>query len=273
MQVRDELILLNRIRFHFREWGDPAAKPLVLLHGFTGHARSWDTFAAAMSGTHRVLALDQRGHGESGWADDYSTEAMVGDVAAFVDALGLRQFALLGLSMGGRNAYTYAATQPSELERLVIVDIGPELVASGAARIQAGVAAADAFESPEQAFALARKANPLANAAEQRSRTRNNLMLTADGRWTWRYDEALRDPNRPRPRPAADAGWALMPRINVATLLVRGERSDILSVDGAQRMVREIPRCAFVEVPDAGHSIPLDNPAGFIASVQPFLDS
>ena len=176
--VRDEYALLNGLRFHYRDWGDPAGRPLVLLHGYTGHSRSWDSFAAAMTGSYRVLALDQRGHGESEWTEDYSPEAMVSDVAAFVKALRLTSFDLLGLSMGGRNAYAYAATQPAGLERLVIVDIGPEIVASGSDRIRAGVVANDTWDTFEEALDAYRKGNPRADSFEGEHRLRNNLMLT-----------------------------------------------------------------------------------------------
>src|ERR1700733_3485848 len=103
--VVDELIEMRGLRFHFRDWPSKRlnAPSLILLHGFTGHARSWDAFAEAMSDRYRVLALDQRGHGETGWApaDRYGVDDMVDDLAAFVAALGLEDFTLLGLSMGG----------------------------------------------------------------------------------------------------------------------------------------------------------------------------
>jgi pimeloyl-ACP methyl ester carboxylesterase len=269
--VRDEYAELNGLRLHYRDWGDPAAPPLLLLHGFTGHARSWDSFAGVMAAKYRVLALDQRGHGESAWADDYSADAMVSDVAAFVGALGLRSYSLLGLSMGGRNAYQFASGRPAGLERLVIVDIGPEIVAAGSQRISQGVQATDVFASPEDALAAARRANPRADEVEHQHRVRNNLMLTTDGRWTYRYDRVLRSPNRPLQRPDTDAAWAMLPKINVPTLLVRGELSDVLGADTAERMLREIPDCRFALVPDAGHSIPLENPRGFLEAVQTFL--
>jgi len=68
--VADALIEIRGLRFHFRDWPSKRtdAPALVLLHGFTGHARSWDPFAEAMTDRYRVLALDQRGHGETGWA-------------------------------------------------------------------------------------------------------------------------------------------------------------------------------------------------------------
>jgi pimeloyl-ACP methyl ester carboxylesterase len=269
--VRDDYVMLNGLRFHYRDWGDASAPPLVVLHGFTGHARSWDTFAAAMSPKYRVIALDQRGHGESAWADDYSTAAMVGDLTAFVAALGLGRFDLLGLSMGGMNALTYAGGRPEGLARLVIVDIGPELVATGSNRIQEGLTAKDVFASSEEAIAQARRANARADEHELSSRNRNNLMRLEDGRWTWRYDKALRDTTRPRPRATPEENWAKWRAITAPALLIRGELSDILASEVADRMVREHPDCRFVEVAGSGHSIPLDAPRGFLAAVKTFL--
>jgi len=270
-QVRDDYVSLDDLRLHYREWGDATAPPLVLLHGFTGHARSWDSFAKAMSRRYRVLVLDQRGHGESGWTTDYSNAAMVADLRAFVTALGLRRFDLLGLSMGGSVAYNYAGSRPAELARLVIVDIGPELVASGSQRIQAGVQASDTFDSIEAAVASSRAANPRADEDEMRNRVRHNLMRTADGRWTFRYDKALRAPGRPRPRPSTEENWQAWRQITVPTLLLRGGVSDILSRETAERMAKEIRDCRLVEIPGSGHSIPLEAPARFLEAVQTFL--
>jgi esterase len=271
MEPRDQLAMLNGLRFHYREWGAEAAPPLVLLHGYTSHARTWDTFARALADRCRVFALDQRGHGESGWTDDYATERMVEDLAAFAGALRLDRFDLLGLSMGGRVAYGYAARHTESIRRLVIVDIGPELVASGSERIRRGVQANDVFDSPEAAYAAAREGNRRAPEDELRRRVLNNLMLRDDGRWTYRYDTALRDPARLRPQADPAEGWAALARIAAPTLLVRGAESDLLSPETARRMVETMPDCRLVTVPDAGHSVPLDNPQGFIAAVRPFL--
>ena len=269
--VRDDYVLLQNLRFHYRDWGDISAPPLVLLHGFTGHARSWDSFAEAMAARYRVLALDQRGHGESAWADDYSTGAMVGDIHAFVNALGLPSFDLLGLSMGGANAYHFAGGRPAGLRRLVIVDIGPEIVASGSQRIQSGVQAKDTFDSPEEAIAANRAGNPRADEAELLHRVRNNLMRTEDGSWTFRYDRALRSPGTLRIRPNEDDNWAAWRQINVPTLLIRGGESDILGAEAAARMVKEIPDGRLIEIPGSGHSIPLDAPVRFREAVENFL--
>lgn len=269
-EVQDKTVTLNGLRFHYRDWGNEGVPPLLLLHGYTGHARSWDGFAETVRDRYHVMALDQRGHGETEWATDYAPERMVEDIDAFVQQLGIAPFALLGLSMGGRNAYTYTALHPQTVERLVIVDIGPEIVAAGSARLAAGVQTADVFDSPEEAFQQARAANPRPPDDVLRHRITHNLMPTDDGRFTWRWDKALRTGDR-LPRPDATAAWALLPRITCPTLLVRGAESDVLGTDTADRMVREIPNCRLITVPESGHSVPLDNPQEFAQAVATFL--
>ena len=275
MRVRDELIELRGLRFHFRDWEGPAedAPALVMLHGYTGHARSWDRFAEALSGRYRVLALDQRGHGESAWAppEAYGTLEMVADLEAFVAALGLSGFTLVGLSMGGQVAIHYAGRQPAELERLVIVDIGPEIVAIGMSRITENQSAPDVFDTVEEAFAQARAANPRPPEDHHFDRVRASLMRTADGRWTYRFDRALRDPTIARARPSTAENWAAVAGISVPTLLLRGDESDILDREVAARMVETIDACQLVEIEDCGHPIPLDQPERFLDAVRAFL--
>ncbi len=114
-------IELRGLRFHYRDW--PSAKPgapdLVLLHGYTGHARSWDAFAEGMTDRYRVLALDQRGHGQTGLgqpADKYTIDDMADDLRGLRQgALGLKDFCLLGLSMGGAVTIDYAGERPKAL--------------------------------------------------------------------------------------------------------------------------------------------------------------
>src|SRR5437867_12451913 len=87
---RDRTVILQGQRFHYTEWGEAAAPALIMLHGVTGHARTWDEEAGAFASRYRVLALDQRGHGDSDPPSDgdYTVAAMAGDLTAFADALG-----------------------------------------------------------------------------------------------------------------------------------------------------------------------------------------
>jgi esterase len=272
--LADRFVELNGLRFHYRDWGNESAQPLICLHGFTGNARTWDTFARAIRGRYRVLALDQRGHGETEWATDYRNERRVEDLEAFVAALGLDRFVLLGLSMGGRAAFMYAARNPARVERLVIVDTAPETDPTGSNRISQAVRADDLFDTPEDAVAAARAASPRPSDDVLRDRVLNNLLQRPDGKWTYRYDVALRNGSGARGTPTPEEiarTWESLRNITAPTLLIRGGESDVLTPALAQRMVDTIPNCTLVEVPDSSHSVPSDNPSGFLAAVKTFL--
>ncbi len=270
-EAQDKFVSLNGLRLHYLAWGDSSAPPLVLLHGFMDHAHRWDTFSRAMQDRFHVLAFDARGHGESDWAHDYTRDRMVEDLDAFVRALNLSRPALVGHSMGARIAYFYAAQNPESVSKLVIVDMGPELNPAGARRMRTGVLAQDDFASPEELFHAARAVNERPSDDDLWNRVRYGLKQREDGRWTWRADPNLRNPSRrPPPRdPALE--WAMLKTISCPTLIVRGAESDLLNADIATRMADALPNGSWVDVPDCGHSVSTDNPAGFLAAVKPFL--
>ncbi len=270
-RARDEFIQLNGARFHYRDWESDSAPVLIILHGFAGHARAFDPFACEMQKWYRVLALDQRGHGETDWAKNYLTEQAVDDLEAFRLALGLERFSLLGQSMGGTVSFLYAARHPDLVERLVLGDTGPQTLGVGLSRIRSTVQMRETFDSLEDALGWAHKMNPRPPEAAQRERTRANLMQRDDGKWTWRYDPALRKPNPPIIRPDAETQWQALRQIKCPTLIVRGAETDVLGRETAERMVREIPDARLVELPQSGHQVPFDNPEAFLKTVREFL--
>ena len=130
--------------------------------------------------------------------------------------------------------------------------------------------ASDVFASREDAFAAARAANARPPEAHHRRRVDQNLMRTEDGRWTWRYDRALRSPGTLRLRDP-DAAWKACANIAAPTLIIRGALSDVLSPEVAARMLEVIPDVRLTEVANSGHSVPLDAPEGFAAAARAFL--
>src|ERR1700761_5598559 len=126
-------IVLRQMRFHFLEWGRPDAPPIVLLHGGHQSAHSWDLVSLSLAQNYRVLALDQRGHGDSEWSRDvtYSNHEMSLDAEAFIAARGLRQPIVMGHSMGGRNTMLLLRRNPAVARAAVIVDVGPEVSDKG----------------------------------------------------------------------------------------------------------------------------------------------
>lgn len=275
---QDRTVEANGLRLHYLDWGNDPAPPMLLLHGFSGHAHTWDTFARAMCDRFHVLALDQRGHGDSEWAKDgtYTVDAHAADIAAFVDRLALGPLVLVGLSMGGRNAIRYTSGHPGTVERLVIVDIGPDIAPQGAERVRRTAAEApEEFASVDAAAAYLRQQavfmTPAAEAA-LRHRVEHGVKRLGDGRYTWKYDKALRDQRRAGTAPQVDL-WPAVGQIKAPTLIVRGSESDVFAPETAKRMQALIPESRLVEIPGAGHSVPADAPEAFARAVRDFLAS
>jgi len=234
----DKTIDARGLRLHYLDWGNETAPPMLLLHGFSGHAHTWDTFARAMCDQFRVLALDQRGHGDSDWAKDgaYTVDDHAADISTFHDRLMLGPVVLVGLSMGGRNAIRYTGLHPGKVEKLVIVDIGPDIAPRGAERVRRMAAEApEEFATLDEAVAYLRRyatlTSPVAEAA-LRYRVEHGMKKLSDGRYTWKYDMFLRAQRRQGSPPSADL-WPVVPQIKVPTLILRGSASDVFAPETA----------------------------------------
>ena len=266
----DRFVKLGSLTFHYLDWGNPRAQTMLLLHGGGQTAHSWDEFAEAMREHYHVIALDQRGHGDSEWSPRkiYTLAAQLRDIHRFVTELKLSKIVLIGLSMGGRNAIAYAATHPEKIDRLVIVDIGPETMPQGGRARQAFVQ--EDIQPTFEAFVeRAHKFNSRRPIEQLRNRLQWNLRQLPDGRWTWKYD--LHGRNAGSPRAMRTDLWPYVVRIKAPTLIVRGAESDTLAPEVAERMQQVIQGSALTVVERAGHTVPGDNPPGFLAAVSAFL--
>jgi esterase len=254
-------------------WGRPDGEPVLLLHGFTAHARTWDALAAALGPSFDVVALDQRGHGLSGPTDEFGSRPMVRDIEQLLAWLGWSTATIVGQSMGGMNAFLFDAAHPGQVDRLVIVDIGPEIDPAGASRIQSNVRQPDVFASFDEALAEARRLFPLADAGLLVERVRHNLIETDAGSLTWRTDRRLRDGSAQRDDHTVEERWSAWRNGRAPLLLVHGTESDILTPPLVERLVDARPDVTVVGIEGAGHAVPLDQPEALASAVTTFLAS
>jgi pimeloyl-ACP methyl ester carboxylesterase len=268
----DKFIEANGMRLHYLDWGNPDRPDMLLLHGGAQSAHSWDFFALAMRDHFHIVALDQRGHGDSDWSDagDYDTSFHVADIQAFTDAIGYDRFILMGLSMGGRNAYSFAAEYPEKVDRLIVVDVGPDVKAEGQAYIREFLEGTETFESFDWLVERVKRFNPRRPETQIRGSLINNLKQLADGTWTWKHDRR-RGIRRDRGGEMNEVAWAALAAVQASTLVVRGAESYILSEQTANKMLSTLAHSRLVEVPNAGHLVQGDNPVGFEQVVREFL--
>lgn len=234
----------------------------------------FDEFADRMQDRYRLLALDQRGHGDSSWSEegDYSRTAFVEDLEGFRKALGIERFILIGHSMGGLNSVAYANKYAEHVRALVLVDVGPESAKEGVDNIVRFTRGPDELEF-EEFVELAHRFNQRRTLENIRERMRHRLKQTESGKWTWKFDKRFREPDNGL-RIGNDGNsdsWALFRGVKAPTLLIRGAESDVLPQDIAERAATEMARARLIIVPAAGHSVPGDNPDAFTEGVREFL--
>ena len=277
MSGTDHFITLEGHRFHYVRWSVPGAPVLVALHGLRSYGRTFEPLAEALAGRFDVVALDQRGRGLTDWdpQGNYYTDRYVADLAAFVDALGLDRFHLLGHSMGGTNTLVYAAGNADRLASVVLEDAGP-----GASTNSERGKAINAelmrtpmrFDNRDAARAFWRSIRPHVTEEAIDSRVRHSLE-EGEGGFVWRHDQAGIAAARLDPAPGRGVPdlWPGVKAIRCPGLLVRGGDSDYLSPATAAAMVAANANLQRVDIPGAGHYVHDDQPAAFLAAVVPFL--
>lgn len=274
VQPQDKTVSANGINLHYLDWGNADAPPVLMVHGLRGHAHSWDDVSAALCQDYHVLALDQRGRGDSDWAPDgdYSGAAYVADLVGFCQALKLDSFILVGHSMGGRNSIAFASKHSDQLKKLIVVDIGPTVDPAGGARITTEMQQVpEEFDSLDAVVEYMSKQNRFASDRVVRRRLQYATRELPNGKIGWRYDLAIREQRRNGTAPPAEDLWPMLPNISCPTMIVRGKQTDLLPAEVAQQMVATLPDASLVEIDQAGHMVFEDNPEDFIAAVKGWL--
>jgi pimeloyl-ACP methyl ester carboxylesterase len=268
-RARSRTETINGLRLHFLESGHRDAPALCFLHGGAAHAHWFDAITPFFADRFHVVALDQRGHGESQWAvpPAYGTEDFAADLRGLMDALGWTRMTLIGHSMGGHNAMAFAAWHPERVERLVIVDSRPVIPAERLTVMRARGRRSPRLHPTAEAAAATFRLLPRETLADPALLAHMGRAAVArrDGGWGWRFDPSTHGERRP-----VDA-WPLLPKVSARTLVVRGDLSPVLTADMAERLRASIAGASLVTIPDAYHHLTLDAPTAFTAALTEFL--
>ena len=267
-------IVIHRMRFHYLDWGTPGRRPILFLHGGGLNAHTWDLVCLMLRNDYHCLALDQRGHGDSEWepTSDYSFESQIRDIEGFVEKLGLARPLVVGHSMGGFAAIGYAMGHSKSMAGLVLVDVGPELNMEGGKRIRDFITQDRELDSVDEFVQRAMAFNPRRNPELLRRSLLHNLRRMPNGKWTWKHDPKRISPDFANER-VARAKQILddVHKISCPTLILRGDRSDVFSDQNADKFAGALPNGRWVRVPNSGHTIQGDNPAGLLEALRPFV--
>jgi pimeloyl-ACP methyl ester carboxylesterase len=236
--------------FH-RDLGGEGRPPLVLVHGFLGSSRNWQTAGAGLTARFHVLALDLRNHGRSPHAPEMTYATMLADVLAWMDAQGLARATLLGHSMGGKLAMRLACRHPERVVRLCVVDIAPKEYPGLAQRTELAAMnelRLDGLHS--RAEAELRLEARVDNWATRKFLT-TNLERGADGGWRWTVNLPVLTAALPdlvkNPLDPAD-------RFDGPAHFILGGRSGFVQAGDHAAIRRHFPSVRITVMPDSGHN-------------------
>ncbi len=264
------------VRLAGERWdGASGGSVVVLLHGGGQTRHSWKRTAERLAASGRIaVALDARGHGDSGWhpSQDHWLDGFVGDLADFVATLE-RPPVLVGASLGGITALLAAGEHPVFARGLVLVDVVVRVEPAGVARIRDFMTAApEGFASLEDDADAIAAYNPVRRRPRNLDGLRKNVRQHADGRWYWHWDPAfMRIDDEPQRHIDPQRLRIAAAHVTIPTLLVRGVQSDVVSDAGLADMLQLIPHAQTVDVQAAGHMVAGDDNDVFADRLQAFL--
>jgi 2-succinyl-6-hydroxy-2,4-cyclohexadiene-1-carboxylate synthase len=261
------LTQLNGLDFHVEI--DGTGPPLLLLHGFTGSVRAWDGLRPALRQRATLIALDLIGHGHTsspGDAARYTLDWCARDLGALLDELRLDSVNLLGYSMGGRVALHFAVHRPERVRTLILESASPGIEdnAERLQRVKSDVELAERIERDGipafvdewerlQILALRPHVPAGVRANQHAQRLLNNPLGLAN---------SLRGMGAGQQHPL----WAQLSGLQMPVQLIVGKRDSHYRAI-AERMRALLPNADLAVVPDAGHTVHLDQPGRFASLV------
>lgn len=265
------------LRLHYRDYGGGAdgRPPLLCLPGLTRNARDFEPLAARLAGDWRLICPDMRGRAESAQAKDpmtYVPLTYLQDISRLLADLAITRFVAVGTSLGGIITMLIAATHREWLAGALLNDVGPTLDEEGLARIRSYVGVSQSHASWVHAARALADGNgdvyPAYDLEQWLIMAKRLYRLNSAGRIVLDYDMRVAEPIRAMG--AAEAGvdmWPVMAAFrDIPTLILRGERSDLLNDATARRMAADIGDSAeLATIGGVGHAPALDEPDAIVA--------
>ena len=277
MNPTSRYIVCEGREIHYTEWGAGNASTVIAWHGLARTGRDMDDIAAHLSSRYRVICPDTIGRGLSQWSPvpekEYCLAFYASIAVSLMDQLGVPEAHWIGTSMGGALGIRLAAgALKGRIRRLVLNDIGPKLGEAAVERIRTYAGKPAAFDTVgelERYFRTVYKPYGWLSDAQWRLLTESSTRRTAAGKVTPHYDPKMVLQFTHHPRDYDQ--WEAWDAIDVPTLCLRGETSDLLLPEVAEAMRSRGPRAVVVTIPGCGHAPALNVPEQ-LALVERFLN-
>jgi pimeloyl-ACP methyl ester carboxylesterase len=271
-------------------WGSTAPE-LVLLHGGSQNAHTWDTVAMALN--RPLVAIDLPGHGHSDGPGErpegqLSAQGNAEDVAVAIRALSPDARAVVGMSLGGITTIALTDVAPELVRKVVLVDVTPGVSATRSKQIADFVNGPPSFSSFDELLERTVQFNPTRSVSSLRRGILHNAVQREDGTWVWRWARwregigggqstaAAGQVNQPRPAgsPMFSPLWETVSRIKVPVMLARGMLpQSVVGDEEEAELLKRLPAAEVIHFEHAGHSVQGDMPVELAREIDRFVFS
>ncbi len=240
--------------------------PILILHGMFGMGDNWQTVGRKLAGEHVVYLVDARNHGRSPHAPEMNYELMAEDIHRLMEEEALEKVSIIGHSMGGKTAMTFAAKYPERVDKLVIVDIAPRAYLPGHLHIL------EAFEKVDlDKKTRAEIEAQLTKLVPTRAITlflMKNLKRKTDGGFEWKLnlDAFRKDYGKLLAEVDFDGVYDDIP-----VLLIKGANSPYVKPADVEALKRHFPKAVLHEIRGAAHWVHAEQPDALLEAVRAFL--
>lgn len=258
-------------------YGTPDRGTVLLAHGGGQTRHAWAKTGERLAAAGwRAVALDLRGHGDSGWSPtgDYRMHRFAADIVRVADQLGDKP-ALVGASLGGiAGMMVETLVAPATFSSLTLVDVTPRMEADGVAKVMGFMSArvADGFASLEEAAETIASYMPSRPRRTDLTGLGKNLRQHPDGRYRWHWDPRfVTSVMESRDTHSMEDFRTRVGDISIPVHLIRGRMSELVSQEAAQEFLTMLPQATFTDVENAGHMVAGDRNDAFLEAVVGFL--
>ncbi|HLW20403.1 MAG TPA: alpha/beta fold hydrolase [Cyclobacteriaceae bacterium] len=252
------------MKLHFKKSGQ--GEPLIILHGLFGSADNWLSIAKGLENDYTLFLVDQRNHGDSGHSDQWDYQSMADDLKEFMEEQGIEKTHLLGHSMGGKTAMTFALQHPDKVNRLIVVDIAPRFYKVHHQSILDGLNAINMDELKSR-----KEADDILSQYEEEKGTRQFLLKSLgrndEGKFIWKINLPIITARIENISQAIESHDSF----DHPTLFIAGANSRYIQDKDKADIEKLFPNSNIIKIKNAGHWIHAEQPEAVIRTVQAFL--
>ena len=236
---------------------------LLIVHGLYGSARNWSVISKRMSDSRRVIAVDQRNHGDSPWFDTHSYLDMAQDLAQVVEHNGA-PMDIVGHSMGGKAVMILALTRPDLFKRLLVADIAPVAYGHDQSQYIQAMQSIDLTHMEKRSEVAQALSKHVTDPALQSFFTQS--LDLGNKRWKLNLDVLQRDMHHVLGFPEVTGSF------DKPTLFLSGANSQYVLPDHRPKIKALFPNAVFAKIPNAGHWLHAEQPRAFEQTLRVFFN-